>query len=184
MYVKSLQATLQQFLRLLPLTREARGAKLPVCPLKKNYREATVLPGVSVHQEANLTIEALKCQNISLSQEVQKATAIIIYSQHIFIVTLAPYFKISTKHLQKLVTGPGMPLKGRRASVITFLYYRKKNYSSELESDFLETTNSVLACWRHKSWTQHTVYFSFNNHNNSKERADYCRRMSRQKPKG
>lgn len=126
MYVKSLQATLQQFLRLLPLTREARGAKLPVCPLKKIYREATVLPGVSVHQEANLTIEALKCQNISLSQEVQKATAIIIYSQHIFIVTLAPYFKISTKHLQKLVTGPGMPLKGRRASVITFLYYRKK----------------------------------------------------------
>lgn len=66
-----------------------------------------------------------------------------------------------------------------------FSVLQKKNYSSELESDFLETTNSVLACWRHKSWTQHTVYFSFNNnHNNSKERADYCRRMSRQKPKG
>lgn len=146
MYVKSLQATLQQFLRLLPLTREARGAKLPVCPLKKIFREATVLPGVSVHQEANLTIEALKCQAYqSLPGSSKGNSYYYLFTTHLHSY-ISPIFQDFYQAPAKAGNRSRNAPQRQKSFCNYFSVLQKKNYSSELECDFLETTNSVLAC--------------------------------------
>lgn len=159
---------------------EDRRAKLPVCTLKKIYSEATVLPGVPVHQEANLRIEALKHQAYQSLPGGSKGNS----CYYLFTPQFHSYISPTFQDFYQTPAKAGNTSRNAPQRQKSFCNYFTC-YSSELEFNFQERTNSVLAWWKHKSWTQHTMYLSFNNnHNNSKEKTDYWRRTSRQKQKG
>lgn len=80
-------------------------------------------------------------RHVSLSQKVWKAIITTI-SHHSLVVTLTPYFIISTMHLQKQGTRSETPSKACKDSAFTC-------NSSELFSLTGGNKKNLLSCWQH-----------------------------------